>query len=147
MRWALSLPLFLSACGIPFDPEGTTERIAATRELRVGVTDNAPWANARSAEPAGIEPDLVRDFARQQRARVLWSRGSETMLMQSLKHHELDLVIGGFEKKTSWVSSAGLTQPWSIDAAGKKHVMLAAPGENRFILTLDRFLTERRKRS
>jgi len=143
-RLACVLPCLVAGCGIPLDPEETSERIAQTHELRVGVTDNPPWVDAKSAEPRGIEAELVRDFAQTLGAKVLWSRGSETMLMQSLKHHELDLVIGGFDKKTSWVSSAGLTQSWSTDAQGKKHVMLAAPGENRFILTLDRFLTERR---
>lgn len=143
MRWALILPLFVAGCGLPHDPEKTSERIAATHELRVGVTDNPPWVKAQSAEPSGIEADLVRDFGRRLGAKVLWSRGSETMLMQSLKHHELDIVIGGFDKKTSWVSSAGLTQPWATDAQSKKRIMLAAPGENRFILSLDRFLVER----
>lgn len=147
MRYALPLPLLVVACSLPHDPEGTSERIASTHELRVGVTDNPPWVSATSAEPTGVEADLVRQFARQMHAKVLWSRGSETMLMQSLKDYELDLVIGGFDKQTSWVSSAGLTQPWTIDADRKKHVMLAAPGENRFILTLDRFLTERKRAS
>ena len=132
---------------MPLDPEQTTKRIAATHELRVGVTDNPPWVSAQSAEPGGIEAELVRDFARTLGAKVLWTRGSETMLAQSLKHHELDLVVGGFDKQRSWVSSAGLTQPSSIDSQGKKRVMLAAPGENRSILTLDRFATERRQRS
>lgn len=143
MRWALLLALLLAACGIPRDPEDTSTRIATTHELRVGVTDNPPWVTATSAEPGGIEAQLVRDFARILGAKVLWSRGSETALVQSLKHHELDLVIGGFDKKTVWVSGAGLSQPWTTDADGKKRIMLAAPGENRFILTLDRFLNER----
>ena len=147
MRCALLLPLLATGCGLPHDPQGSSERIASTHELRVGVTDNPPWVSATSAEPTGVEADLVRQFAGQMHASVLWSRGSETMLMQSLKHHELDLVIGGFDKQTSWVSSAGLTQPWTVDASGKKHVMLAAPGENRFILTLDRFLTDRKRAS
>ncbi len=74
-------------------------------------------------------------------------RGSETPLVQSLKRNELDLVIGGFDMKTHWAATAGVTQPFAKDADGKKHVLLAAPGENRFILTLDRFLTEHMRKA
>jgi hypothetical protein len=142
-RIAAIIVLSASSCGMPHDPEGTTKRIASTHELRVGVTDNAPWADGSQAEPRGIEPDLVREYAARNGAHVLWSHGSETPLMDALKHHELDLVIGGFDKKTHWVSAAGITQPFLKDADGKKHVVLAAPGENGLILSLDRFLTER----
>jgi hypothetical protein len=112
--------------------------------IRVGYTDNPPWVIA-GAEPRGIEPHLVRAFAKRVGARVLWTRGSETALAISLKHYELDLAIGGFDKKTPWSSVAGITQPYLSDAEGKKHVLLAAPGENRFILELDRFLVARKR--
>ncbi len=121
--------------------------MAATHELRVGVSDKPPWTRAASAVPEGIEPDLVRAFAAKQGARVLWTKGSETPLVQSLKRNELDLVIGGFDMKTHWAATAGVTQPFTKDADGKKHVFLAAPGENRFILSLDRFLTERMRKA
>jgi len=137
----------LTSCGLPHDPEKTSQRLASTHELRVGVTDNLPWTSAEKAEPSGIEPDLVRRFAAQQGLRVAWSRGSETQLLESLKEHRLDLVIGGFEKKTQWSSMAGVSQPFAKDSEGKKHVILASPGENRFILTLDCFLTDRMRSS
>jgi polar amino acid transport system substrate-binding protein len=139
--WLVFLPILLAACALPRDPQGTSDRIASTHEIRVGVTDNPPWTDAKSAEPKGIEPDLVRAFAAQSGAHVAWSEGSETQLVQTLKDGQLDLVIGGFDKKTQWGSTAGVTQPFAEDADGKKRVMLAAPGENRFILSLDKFLT------
>jgi ABC-type amino acid transport substrate-binding protein len=138
----LPLACLLTACGIPRDPDKTSERIAATHQLRVGVTDNGSWVDTQSAEPRGIEPELVREFAARIGARVLWSRGSETELAQSLKHHDLDLAIGGFDAKTPWKSIAGVSQPFAETSDKKKHVFLTVPGENRFILTLDRFLTE-----
>jgi ABC-type amino acid transport substrate-binding protein len=140
------LALVLGSCGLPRDPHGTSERISRTHELRVGVSDSTPWAFG-GAHPRGIEPQLVRKFASGIGARVLWTAGSETALVQSLKHHELDLVIGGFDKKTQWSSTAGVSQPFAKDADGKKHVFLAAPGENRFILSLDRFLTGQMRKS
>jgi ABC-type amino acid transport substrate-binding protein len=143
LRYSLVPMLFaVAACSLPQDPEKTSERIASSHELRVGVTDNDPWVNAASAEPQGIEPDLVRQFASRLGAHVAWSRGSEASLAQALKEHELDLAIGGFEAKTPWKSTAGVSQPFAETADKKKHVFLAAPGENRFILTLDTFLTE-----
>jgi ABC-type amino acid transport substrate-binding protein len=141
------LSLLLAACGLPRDPEGTSRRIASTHELRVGVTENDPWVSTGGAEPAGIEPDLVRQFAARHGARVLWTSGSETSLAQQLKHHELDIAIGGFDAKTPWKSIAGVTQPFAETGDRKKHVFLAAPGENRFILTLDSFLTEQMRAS
>lgn len=145
--WPVLLSLVTLSCGLPRDPEGTSERIAATHELRVGVTDNGEWVDADSSEPNGIEPELVREFARGIGARVLWSRGSETSLAQALKHHELDLAIGGFDAKTPWKSIAGVSRPFAETADKKKHVFLTAPGESRFILTLDTFLTERMRAS
>jgi ABC-type amino acid transport substrate-binding protein len=140
-RLVLTFILTLGACGIPRDPEGTSERIAATHELRVGVTDNGEWVDASSAVPQGIEADLVRRFAGHIGARVLWSRGSETSLAQSLKNGELDLAIGGFDAKTPWKKIAGVSQPFAETGDKKKHVFLAQPGENRFMLTLDTFLS------
>ena len=145
--FVLEVLVLMAGCGIPRDPEKTSDRIASTHGLRVGVTDNGPWVSAQDAEPRGIEPDLVRQFAARIGAHVLWSRGSETALAQQLKHHELDLAIGGFDAKTPWKSSAGVSQPFAETADKKKHVFLTAPGENRFILTLDTFLTEHMRAS
>lgn len=144
---AFGPPLLLAACGLPRDPQSTSQRIAAAHELRVGVTDNGEWVDAQAAEPRGIEPDLVRQFAARIGAHVLWTRGSETTLVHALKQNELDLAIGGFDKKTVWKSTAGVSQPFAETADKKKHVFLAVPGENRFILTLDTFLTERMRAS
>ena len=155
MRRALGLSTALiigssiltASCGLPRDPEKTSERIASTHELRVGVSGNAPWTDDSGPVPRGIEPELARRFAATMGAHVAWTRGSETTLVEALKHHELDLLIGGFDKKTQWSSTAGISQPFTRDADGKKHVMLAAAGENRFILRLDRFLTAEKRRS
>ena len=38
---------------------------------------------------------------------------------------------------------AGVSRPFAQTADKKKHVVLTAPGENGFVLALDRFLTER----
>jgi hypothetical protein len=139
--WCVLLLPFSTNCSFPLDPEKTSERIASTHELRVGVTDNDPWVDAGSADPSGIEPNLVRKFASGIGAKVLWTSGSEASLAEQLKHHELDIAIGGFDAKTPWKSVVGVSQPFTKTSDKKKHVFLAAPGENRFILSLDTFLT------
>ena len=120
LRTSTVLAVLLScSCGMPRDPEGTSERIASTHELRVGVSDNPPWRKATHPVPQGIEPDLIRQFAARNGARVLWTRGSETPLVQSLERHELDLVVGGFDKKTHWSTTAGAPLPFGKDAGGR----------------------------
>jgi polar amino acid transport system substrate-binding protein len=145
--WPVLLLFMVAGCGLPLDPEGTTKRLASTHELRVGVTDNQPWTDSTRSEPSGLEPALVRAFAARIGAKVEWTKGSETALAQALKHHELDLAIGGFDARTPWVSMAGISQPFAETPDKKKHVFLTAPGENQFILTLDTFLTEQLRKS
>ena len=145
--WPVFLPVLTAACGLPRDPEKTSERIASTHELRVGVTDNGEWVDASGPEPTGIEPDLVREYAGRLGAHVRWSSGSEAALAQQLKHHELELAIGGFDAQTPWKAIAGVSRPFAETADKKKHVFLTAPGENRFILSLDTFLTEHMRAS
>ena len=140
--WPLLPFILVAACGLPRDPDKTSDRIASTHELRVGVTLNDPWVTTGGQAPQGIEADLVRVFANRLDARVFWSSGSETTLAQSLKHGEIDLAIGGFDQKTPWKSIAAVSQPFVETSDKKKHVMLARPGENNFLLTLDTFLTE-----
>jgi polar amino acid transport system substrate-binding protein len=77
---------------------------------------------------------------------VRWTSQSETALVEALKDHQLDIAIGGFDRATPWSSRAGVSQPFATDANGKKHVFLAAAGENGFILELDRFLVAESKR-
>jgi ABC-type amino acid transport substrate-binding protein len=139
--WSVLLPILLAACELPRDPEKTEARISASHELRVGVTDNEAWVANSTGEPQGIEPDLIREFAERIGAKVLWTRGSEAALAQALKHHEIDLAAGGFDAKTPWKSTVGVSQPFAETADKKKHVLLTAPGENHFVLTLDRYLT------
>src|SRR5436305_13448737 len=106
------LALLAASCALPRDPEKTSERIASTHELRVGVSDNPPWTIVRpGSAPTGIEPALIRRFAAGQRAHVIWFGGGETPLVDKLKDGQLDVVAGGFDKQTQWKTKAGVTQP------------------------------------
>ena len=142
------LVLALAGCAMPADPDGTLQDITGGT-LRVGVTesvtDSAEFVRLQpGAEPAGIEPELVRGFAATRDASVEWVEGSEHQLVEDLKHGELDLVIGGLASDTPWSKHAGMTRPYaeSQDKRGKtvKHVMLVLMGENAFLLALDQYL-------
>jgi ABC-type amino acid transport substrate-binding protein len=149
----LAVLLMLTGCAgsFPADPQGTLEK-AQGGTLRVGASMNGDWVrisadasgDVRSSDVQGTEADLVRDFAARLGADVEWVAGTEQVLAEELKHGGLDLVIGGLDDKTPWVTHAGVTRPYaeSRDERGNlhKHVMLVPLGENAFLLELDKFL-------
>ncbi|MGF9649343.1 ABC transporter substrate-binding protein [Pseudarthrobacter oxydans] len=144
----LAVLLMLTGCAgsFPADPQGTLQK-AQGGTLRVGASMNGDWVRISadaSSDVQGREADLVRDFAAQLGADVEWVAGTEQVLAEELKHGGLDLVIGGLDDKTPWVTHAGLTRPYAESRDGRgnlhKHVMLVPLGENAFLLELDKFL-------
>lgn len=102
----------LSACQYPRDPEGTLDRVRGGT-LRVGVSESDPWVKLPAGEPpGGVEVELIKEFARTLDARVEWVEGSESDLMAALGGRQLDVVIGGFTRRSVWMSEAALTRPF-----------------------------------
>jgi hypothetical protein len=129
----------LVGCDLPRDPEGTLDRVR-NGVLRVGVTPHGEWVESDAGRPpTGIEPALVEDFARQHGATIQWFRGSETEVLTALEEYELDLVVGGLTEDTLWSDRIALSQPY-FETENARHVIAVAPGENAFLLELDRFL-------
>jgi polar amino acid transport system substrate-binding protein len=154
MRWRVILLVtvvtgLLAACGvsIPTDPEGTLERVAGGT-LRVGVSPNAPWTEITGDDqPAGDEVGLVEEFAATLPAEISWTIGGEEALIKRLEIGELDLVIGGLTADTPWEEHVAITKPYG-EATGPdgkriKLVMAAPPGENAYLLRLEKFLLSR----
>lgn len=142
-------------CDLPRDPRGTLERLGG-EDLRVGVTEHEPWTRRANGEAAGIEVDLVREFAGELGTKARFDWGPEQEIFEGLERFELDLVIGGVTDATPWAAKVGLTKPYFerevtvIDSGERKskkkrHVMAVAPGENGFLRRLETFL--RRKRA
>jgi polar amino acid transport system substrate-binding protein len=131
----------LSACRLPRDPGGTTSRVE-NGVLRIGVSDNPPWATRAGGGLVGVEPELVRTLASREHAQTVWTIGSETRLMPALKRGDLDLVIGGFTADNPWAKTVAVTRPYA-ELAGRKQVLFAPPGENRWLLVVDTFLADR----
>lgn len=114
----------------PRDPRGTLDR-AAGGELRVGIVD---------APDAARESELVRAFAADIRADVSWRHGSEHQLLTSLEHGEVDVVVGGgLVDDTPWKDRVALTRPYE-----GHRVLAVVPGENAFLLRLERFIAARK---
>jgi polar amino acid transport system substrate-binding protein len=131
----------LAGCGSPRDPGGSTQRIEGGT-LRVGVSENPPWVTRSGDGFAGLEPDLVRALAAQMHATPVWTEGPESRLAPALERGKLDLLIGGFTPKSPWAQTVAVTRDYT-KVAGVKHVLLAPPGENRWLLTVDTFLASR----
>ena len=102
--------------------------------------ENGPWAIKQGEEATGVEAELVRRIAQQLNATPEWHWGGEQAHMQSLEHHQLDLVIGGITRETLWKTYVGLT-----DTYFQNHVMATPPGENGWIKRLDEFLAGQRE--
>jgi len=91
------------ACQYPRDPEGTLDRVAGG-VMRVGFVEHPPWVEKENETlAAGIEPELLRQFAAELDSdlRVYW--GSEEDLFTALEHFELDVVAGGLTEATPWL--------------------------------------------
>jgi polar amino acid transport system substrate-binding protein len=121
----LPLLLMLAACGVPRDPEGTLERVRQAGVIRVGVTDGL----------REVERTIIEKVAREQRARVEWNDGNLEDHYEALEKYELDLVAGGISRHTPWSKKLGATRPYD-----KEHVLAVPPGENAWLMTVERHL-------
>lgn len=148
MSRRIALPLLLMAiagCELPRDPEGTLERVHGGT-MRAGVVPNPPWVVVEAGRVRGVEPALVREFARSLDARIEWVAGTESELLQRLETGELDLVAGGLTRSNPWGSRVGLTRPYPApagDGSGERRVLAIPPGENGWLVRLERFLHRR----
>jgi polar amino acid transport system substrate-binding protein len=103
--------LAVAGCGIPRDPEGTFERVTGD-VLSVGVVEAPPWAFREGDEAAGIEVELVKDFAESIDADVEWYFGTESELFAALHVQEIQLVVGGIDSVGPFSKEAALTHPY-----------------------------------
>ena len=126
------------ACGLPRDAEHTLDRVSGGT-MRVGVVDHAPWARVSDRAVAGVEPSLVADLARELHARPAWRLGAESELLRALHDRQLDIVIGGLTADSPWKTEVALTRPYE-GGGDPKHVLAVAPGENAWLLRVERHL-------
>lgn len=145
----LALLVLSSGCDhFPADPRNSLTAALERGALRVGVQANPPWVELSNPQaPAGLEADLVIDYAEQLGIGVEWYAAGVEQQIEALTHYQLDLVIGGFSAAHPWQAEVGQTftyfhEPRMSGARGK-HVILTAPGENALLMSLERFLFNR----
>lgn len=146
---AAVLVLLLSGCDSwPADPRNSLAAAEQRGALRVGVVANPPWVETNSPEaPAGLESELVSEFASQLGLDVEWHSDGVEQQVDALKNFELDLLIGGFSAANPWKAEVGQTFIYFSEhkQSGSlgDHVMLTAPGENALLMALERYLFTR----
>ena len=142
---AAALLLLATGCDLPRDPEKTLDRVRGGT-LRVGVSAHEPWTDWKGdgsdRRPVGIEVELAEQFAKEIDAEVHWVRGSEGELLTALENFDLDLVAAGLTDDTPWKDRVGLSRTF-VETDDGKHVLATPPGENDFLLRLDKFLARR----
>jgi polar amino acid transport system substrate-binding protein len=140
------------ACDLPRDSDGTLNRIRGGT-MRVGVVVDTPWTTDSAGVVGGIEGTMVERLARQLNARVTWMHGQQDVLLTALQNRDLDLVIGGLGASSPWSKQVAFTMPYDVDTVrvpgGRKpietqHVIAAAPGENAWLMRVERMLIEER---
>ena len=109
----------------------------------MGVSHNPPWTDlSAEAEPTGVEPELVQDFATAHDAEIVWETGGEEHLMTLLDEGRIDMVIGGLTDSSPWTSHSAITSSYAeatgSDGSTEKHVMAVRTGENAFMVALER---------
>ena len=138
----LGLLLSFSCTNLPRDPKETLRQLQS-RPIRVGLVEHPPWVVRNGAEPAGVEVELIRNFASQLGTTVEWHSGGEQEQLEALEEYQLDVVIGGLTDQTPWSKYVGLTSPY-FEEESSKHVIAVPPGENGFVKRLDEFLYTKR---
>ena len=133
----LLLFLALGACGsLPRDQEGTLERIAEMREVRVGVTAAAE----QSPHFARLRSFVERTGAAAGgRPRI--EIGAAEALLLRLEAGELDLVDGEFDRSSPWYRRVHLVPPIGTRSEGDSELEATAAarnGENGWIMLIER---------
>ena len=108
----VSLTVLTVGCQYPRDPDGTLNRVEGG-VMRVGVTHADPWVLIDGEQPSGgAEVELVRRFARDLGARIVWVHGSEEELVHAAKEGQVDLLIAGLTTKSRWKKDVAFTRPY-----------------------------------
>jgi ABC-type amino acid transport substrate-binding protein len=139
---ALLLAACLTFCNWPKDPEHTTERVRDRGYIHAGITHNPPFAIVTERDTAGLEVELLEQFADSLGVGIHWQERAEHELLNDLEQFRLDVVLGGLEKKAPSVKKVGLTTPYLRvrEPKKKKYVLAVPPGENRWLVTLEEYI-------
>lgn len=120
-------------CNIPKDPNDSWQN-AKRNALRVGVVILND-ENSQKMEVLEKEKSMVEEFAQINNLKIKSKQASETELTKLLEEYKLDIMIGGFEKKSNWKKVVGMTTPYD-----STHVFFIPKGENKLLFHLEKFI-------
>ncbi len=145
---------------IPMDPDKTLDRVTKDGVMIVGVIHHPPFVNIvtkkqggendtpASTAPSGREVELVAGFARKLDVTPNWQVVDIASGFKRLAERRIDVLIGGLTTKTPF-TDAGFTRPYDREETenathgdGAPHVIAVPRGENRLLVTLDRYLRD-----
>ncbi|MGE3180301.1 MAG: transporter substrate-binding domain-containing protein [Phycisphaerae bacterium] len=144
MRLAgLLMGLMCLGCDLPRDPEGTLARVRGGI-LRAGASPALGRVEMIGGKPRGIDVELINHVANKLQARIEWTVGGESELLEALEHYELDVVVGGLQEDSPWKSRVAMSrsyeEPQTGDRRKPRDVVALPPGENRWILFVEEAL-------
>lgn len=130
----------LSACdAYPHDIEGTSRRIAATKQLRVGF-------GSLSLQDRAVAQAFVDRIAAENSARpIVRSRGSTESLFADLEAGKLDMVLAEVAGDSPWLTDVTVIEPLATRKVGEREIGLSAiarNGENRWLMQLERHVRD-----
>jgi polar amino acid transport system substrate-binding protein len=98
-------------CQYPRDVEGTLDRVEGGT-MRVGISADEPWVTLDGPVPGGVEPEIIRRFAKSIDARIEWVRGDSEQLVGALETGQLDVVLAGLTRRSEHRRKVALTRPY-----------------------------------
>lgn len=144
MRVLLLFSFFvLASCGqYPKDTRGTLNEIQNQKVIHIGLIEQKPWSYRHNGNLRGVEVEILSKFADSLNVQPQWTVLSESQAIEKLEHYEFDIVAGGLVQSNPRKKSVGFTRPYLITGDDKKsrHVMAVPVGENRLLITLEKFL-------
>lgn len=91
--------LLLAGCGgLPWDADGTLDRVRRTQVLRAGIISGG------TNEPGVTQRRFLELMAEDTGSRIEVVRGSAEELLPRIEKGELDIVIGHFAGDTPWTT-------------------------------------------
>lgn len=97
MKTIVATMLLLAGCsGLPWDADGTLERVRRSQVLRAGIIAG------ETNEPVATERRFLDLMAMDTGSRINLVRGSAEELLPQIERGELDIVIGNFASDTPW---------------------------------------------
>ncbi len=99
----LLLAFFCSSCNFPKDPKNSFEN-AKKSSLHVGIVPKT------DSTITAFEKNFVKNFAKEEGMQIQFITDNETELVKKLENYQLDIVLGGFEKKSNWKTKVGMTK-------------------------------------